>query len=47
MYIVFCGQGSQSFSLGDRHRDAEVAQHNLEPKTKNSCEAFYMKILIK
>ena len=47
MYIVFCGQGSQSFSLGDRYRDAEVAQHNLEPKTKNSCEAFYMKILIK
>ena len=34
MYIVFCGQGSQSFSLGDRYRDAEVAQHNLGLKTK-------------
>ena len=42
MYIRFCGQGSQSFSLGDRYRGTEVAQHDLEHKTKNSCEALYM-----
>ena len=42
MYIGFFGQGSQSFSLGDRYKGAKVAQHNLRLKTKNSREAFYM-----
>ena len=43
MYIGFLGQGSQSFSLGDMYRGAEVAQHNLGLKTKIHVKHFICK----